>query len=412
MHLRNLFKLFLVSIILFTLPSCSKDKEEPAVITTPQTLLFYFVGTDLDLRGGHLRNNRKAIKAALNYNIQGNSRVIIFHQNGQKKQGDIVEMQYKNGLCEETVLATVTLPEQMNATELGNIFSQMMQFAPAESYSLIIGSHGKGWIPIGAEPESSAAAMGKDGKMHTLTHEDLWQQDGDVVTRFLGDDNNPENNFDVTTLAQAITSTGKKMEYILFDACFMANIESLYDLRHSAKYIVASACEIMGAGFPYMDILPLMLQNNGTTYDLPQICEKYYLDYKDDAFYPSGAVALVDCSQLDALAKAMKAVNAANKKEYDIANIQSFERMQNHIFFDLGDYVNSACDDSAVKEAFNKQLNQTIIKKYTPERFYSAYPSRNAGICELTSFCGISTSAPSILYRSAYEQTSWYKATN
>ena len=142
MRLRHLFRLFLVGIIIFTLPSCSKDKDEPAAITTPQTLLFYFVRTDLDLRGGHLRNNRKAIKAALNYNIQGNSRVIIFHQNGQKKQGDIVEMQYKDGLCEETVLATVTLPEQMNATELGNIFSQMMQFSHADSYSLIIVSHG------------------------------------------------------------------------------------------------------------------------------------------------------------------------------------------------------------------------------------------------------------------------------
>ena len=84
----------------------------------------------------------------------------------------------------------------------------------------------------------------------------------------------------------------------------------------------------------------------------------------------------------------------------------------NTIFFDLGDYVNSACDDNAVKEAFNKQLNQTVIKKYTPERFYSAYPWRNSGICELETFCGISTSAPSVLYRSAYEQTSWYKATN
>lgn len=412
MHLRHLFRLFLVGIIIFTLPSCSKNKEEPAAIATPQTLLFYFVGTDLDQRGGHLRNNRKAIKAALNYNIQGNSRVILFHQNGQKKQGDIVEMQYKNGLCEESVLATVTLPEQMNATELGNIFSQMMQFAPADRYSLIIGSHGKGWIPIGASPESSAGATVKDGKMHLLTHEDLWQQKGDVVTRFLGDDNNPENNFNVTTLAQAIASTGKKMEYILFDACFMANVESLYDLRHSAKYIAASACEIMGAGFPYMDILPLMLQNNGTTYDLPRICETYYLDYKDDVHYPSGAIALIECSQLDALAKAMKAVNAAKQKNYRVENLQSFERMQNHIFFDLGDYVDNMCDDSAVKEAFNKQLNQTVIKKYTPEKFYSAYPWQNSGICELNKFCGISTSAPSILYRSDYEQTSWYKATN
>ena len=82
MTLRNLFGLLLVSIFLFTLPSCGKDKE-PEIETTPQTLLFYFVGTDLD-RYNHLRNNRAAIKAALNYNIQGKSRVVIFHQNGQK----------------------------------------------------------------------------------------------------------------------------------------------------------------------------------------------------------------------------------------------------------------------------------------------------------------------------------------
>lgn len=411
MTLRNLFGLLLVSLFLFTLPSCGKDKE-PEIETTPQTLLFYFVGTDLD-RYNHLRNNRAAIKAALNYNIQGKSRVVLFHQNGQKKQGDIVELQYKDGLCQETVLSTVNLPDKMDATELGNILSQMMQFAPAETYSLIIGSHGLGWIPIGAEPESSAAIMGKEGKAHILTHEDLWSKDGDVVTRFLGDgDTNPENSFNTTTLSQAIASTGQKMEYILFDACFMANVEALYDLRHSAKYIIASACEIMGAGFPYMDILPLMLQNNGTSYDLDKICEAYYLDYKDDGYYPSGAVALVDCSQLDALAKAMKSVNSANKKEYNIADLQPFERQTNHVFYDLGDYVDNMCDDANAKEAFDKQMNLTIVKKYTPERFYSAYPSRNAGICELTSFCGISTSAPSILYRSAYEQTSWYKATN
>jgi hypothetical protein len=37
---------------------------------------------------------------------------------------------------------------------------------------------------------------------------------------------------------------------------------------------------------------------------------------------------------------------------------------------------------------------------------------KNAGIVDLNTFCGISTSAPSALYRSAYEQTAWYQATN
>jgi hypothetical protein len=401
--IKNIALLFVICI---TLVGCGPKSHEDK--TPSQTIIFYMAGTHL---GGYFSANREAIKSALNYNIQGKSRVVVFYHTS-KSNAELIEYYFHEGLCKEKVLTTYTLPAQMTASEMGDIFSDIVGRTPSKSHSLIIGSHGLGWIPIGAEPESSAAYMGKTGKVHTPTHEELWERKGDIVTRYLGEDTCPQNRFDVTDLAEAIASTGVKMEYILFDACFMANVESLYDLRHSAKYIVASACEIMGAGFPYMDILPLMLQNNGTTYDLPQICEKYYLDYKDDAFYPSGAVALVDCSQLDALAKAMKAVNTANKKEYNIANLQSFERMQNHIFFDLGDYVNSACDDSAVKEAFNKQLNQTIIKKYTPERFYSAYPSRNAGICELTSFCGISTSAPSILYRSAYEQTSWYKATN
>ena len=411
MNVRHLLRLFLVGILIFTLPSCTvkQEKEQPDDNTPTQTLLFYFVGTDLD-RYSHLRNNRAAIKAALNYNIQGNSRVLIFHQDGSKKQGDIVEMKYKDGLCDEKVLTTVTLPEEMNDIELGKIFSQMMEYAPADSYSLIIGSHGTGWIPIGAQPGGSVSAW---GSKHILTHEEMWQRDENPITRFLGDGNtNLENSFDITTLSSAIASTGVKLEYILFDACFMANVESLYDLRYNAKHIIASTCEIMGAGFPYRKILPFMLKNNGTSYDLKSICEAFYLDYKDDETYPSGAVALIDCSQLDALAKAMKTVNSAAHKDYDLADIQSYERQANHIFFDLGDYVDAMCDDSEAKEAFKSQLDKCIVVKYAPEKFYSAYPANNRGICDITSFCGMNTSAPSVLYRDTYVETAWHKATN
>ena len=155
-----------------------------------------------------------------------------------------------------------------------------------------------------------------------------------------------------------------------------------------------------------------MLKDNGTSYDLDGICEAFYLDYKDDAFYPSGAVALIDCSQLEALAKSMKAVNTAAQKDYNPDDIQSYERLDDHVFFDLGDYVDAMCDDESIKEAFNRQLELCVITKYAPKKFYSAYPRTNAGQCDLNVFSGLSTSAPSIFYRDVYVQTSWYKATH
>lgn len=408
MNLRNLLTLLLASIIIFTIPACSIKKEiEPEVEVPSQTLIFYLMGTDLNT---HLRNNREAIKAALNYDIQGNSRVLVFHQNGQKKQGDIIEMKFKDGLSQEEVLETINLPSEMNEDELSNIFLRMMEYAPADAYSLIIGSHGRGWIPLGAEPGGSTAIWG--GK-RIPTHDELWQREGNPITRYLGDGNtNLENSFNTTTLSKALTSTGVKLEYILFDACFMSNIEALYDLRYNAKYIIGSTCEIMGAGFPYRTILPMMLKDNGSSYDLQGICESFYMDYKDDKTYPSGAVALIDCSQLDALAKAMKSVNSAAQKDYNLADIQAYERQGNHIFFDLGDYVDAMSNDSATKEVFNRQLEKCIVVKYAPTQFYSAFPNSNRGICDLTSFCGISTSAPSVLYRDTYIETAWYKATN
>lgn len=408
MNVRHLIRLFLVGILIFTLASCSVKKEtEPDENSPRQTLLFYFVGTSLN---SHLSNNREAIKAALNYDIQGKSRVLVFHQKRSKNQGDIIEMTYKDGLCQEELLTTINLPAKMNDEELGNIFSRMMEYAPADSYSLIIGSHGRGWIPIDADPGGSISAW---GSKRIPTHEEMWQIDENPITRFIGDgSSNLENSFDIPTLSKAITSTGVKLEYILFDACFMSNIESLYDLRYNAKYIIGSTCEIMGAGFPYLKIMPLMLKDYGKSYDLKSICETFYLDYKDDETYPSGAVALIDCSQLDALAKAMKAVNSATKKDYNLADIQSYERQTNHVFFDLGDYVNAMCDDNAVKQAFNSQLDKCIVVKYAPTQFYSAFPASNRGICDITSFCGVSTSAPSVLYRDAYVETAWYKATN
>ena len=398
--IKNLALLF---VICMTFVGCGPKSHEDK--TPPQTIIFYMAGTHL---GGYFSANREAIKSALNYNIQGKSRVVVFYHTS-KSNAELIEYYFHEGLCKEKVLTTYTLPAQMTASEMGDIFSDIVGRTPSKSHSLIIGSHGLGWIPIGAEPESSAAYMGKTGKVHTPTHEELWERKGDIVTRYLGEDTCPQNRFDVTDLAEAIASTGVKMEYILFDACFMANVESIYDLRNSAKYIVGSPCEIMGAGFPYKSIMPLLLQNNGMSYDLDAVCRQFNEDYAASPGY-SGTVALINCAQLEGLAQAMKRVNNANKKEYRPNDIQAYEGQTSHIFFDLGDYVDKMCDDAEAKKAFDEQLSRTAISKYTLDTFFSMYGTM--GQYDIEVFTGMNTSAPSSLYRSAYEQTAWYKATH
>lgn len=382
--------------------ACQKE-EIPGGDTPPeQTLIFYMAGTHLN---GYFQKNINDIKSAISNNIMGNSRIVIFCQNGQKNKGDLMEITYKDGKTTSNLLTSYDLPVIMNENELGEIFADIIKRAPAKRYALLIGSHARGWLPISTVMETSAA------RAKGIAVKDIWARPENSLTRFIGEQTNPANMFDISTLATAINSTGVKMEYILFDACLMSSIEAVYELRNSTKYVVASPCEILNDGFPYDIILPHMLQNGGRSYDLDKVCKTYNEFYNSTLGY-SGSIATIDCSQLDGLAAAMKSVNGSAKREYKLSDIQIYEGQTEHIFYDLGDYVNTMCDNQQVRDAFNRQLALTVIHKYTLASFLSDYGNRGIYPVDINAYSGISTSAPSTIYRNEYKQTAWYKATN
>ena len=382
--------------------SCNKEEKHEQEQT--QTIIFYFAGTSLTF---YYYQNISAIKEALRNDIKGKSRVMLFFQYSEKKSAEIVELTYENGLCEEKKIAKHDLPKQMDDENLSYFLRDIMRHAPATTYSLVIGSHGTGWVPIDGVADSTTSQISGVAGEKTLTP--YWQRTGEQMTRFIGEDTNLQNAFDITTLSQAISMTGVKFDYILFDACFMANVESAYELRNNTKYIVGSVCEIMGSGFPYTTVLPHMLVNNGKGYNLDGVCRTYNNYYNDNYGY-SGSISVIDCSQLDALAAEMKRVNQGAKLQYDLSQIQTYEGQRRHIFFDLGDYVDKMCNDNSLKANFNRQLSKTVIHKYTLDKFYSAYGV--SGKYDIKSYSGINTSAPATVYIDDYKQTSWYKATH
>lgn len=399
----NLLAVTLIAVISLSFVGCNNEDDPAPTTAAEQTLIFYFAGTDLTF---YFYKNISAIKDALREDIKGGSRVMLFFQQSEKNSAEIIELTYNNGLCEEKKMAKYDLPEYMDAEHLGYYLSEVMRLAPASTYSLIIGSHGLGWIPIGATPDGPAATL------RSTPEDDFWKQTGDITTRFIGEASNIQNAFNISTLSEALTLTGEQMEYILFDACFMANVESAYVLRNNAKYIVGSVCEIMGDGFPYTNIVPHLLKNYGTSYDLDLVCQEFHTYYLNSRGY-SGSISLIDCSELDALAEQMKRVNQGTTLDYALSDIQFYEGQSRHVFFDLGDYVNHFCGDEALKADFKAQLDKTVVKRYTLNKFYSAYGSFGGTYkIDVDAYSGLNTSAPAEVYQHYYTQTDWYKATH
>ena len=395
---RYILLVFTACAVLIT--SCGKHNNEEDK-TTPQTIIVYMSGTSLNWA---FNANVQDMETALKSNIQGNSRVVVVWQNGVAKKAEAIELVYKDGLIERQPLAEYELENVMSADDLSYIFNDVMRMAPATAYGLILGSHSWSWIPYADYDQIRTNGLTK-AQLARLRTIELPRH---LQTRFIGDPSGA-NKFDITTLASAIQATGKKFEYILFDACFMGNVEAAYELRNCTKYIIGSACEIMGNGFPYTKTLPHLLKNGGTTYDLKAAAQSFHEHYKSTLKY-SGTVALIACSQLDALAAEMKQVNQSIKDDYDRSALQTYEGGTNHIFFDLGDYVDKACTDAAAVSSFKAQMEKTVPAKFTLDSFWSTYVTSNH--YPVTSFSGLSTSAPSILFRESYAQTAWYKATH
>ena len=190
----------------------------------------------------------------------------------------------------------------------------------------------------------------------------------------------------------------------------MSNIEAVYDLRNSAKYIIASPCEIMGKGFPYHRTLPHLF---GESYNLRSAAESYYLFYRDE--YNSsarcGSVALYDCAEVEALAEATKLVMQSANLDIDTSTLQTYEGQAVHHFYDFGEWVRSVATDPEALKAFDEQLNRTVIAKFTLPTFYSAYGSYGTYDINEEVYSGVTTSAPSEAYPVEWKESNWYKAT-
>ena len=408
-------KLGAITVTLVDNPSCSLSIDVwQRTALAERTMMFYYLGMSLK---SFYDANLATVEKCVESGSLDDTRVLAFIQSSQNS-GSLYEIFYDKGLGKivRDPIATYDLPQLYSEQMLSEIFCDMTVRAPAKEYGLFIGSHGKGWIP------KNSASLGGSSTYSTFSAEHLesiWTPaPGAIMVRHIGDTTSTQ--VDTTEIAGALKSTGCHLSYIIFDACYMANVESAYDLKEVTDYILGSACEIIANGMPYGDILPIMASTSPLLDRLNNSAKAFVDYYKNNrqGAYSSACSAVIDCRQLDALAEVTKRVNGSLQR-IDPNSVQSYDginltRNPTHIFFDIEDYVIKSCTDADAVAAFSAQLYRTVTGLHHTKTFYSAY---NNKANEINYYSGLTTSAPIMLHAmSAYvpewKECAWYLATH
>ncbi len=410
-----------ILIAYLALTSCSKSNGEPADTppeTTPQTTLMYMTGTDLSYYYGL---NITALKKAIAQDALGYSRFLLF-KHSSSDTGNLMELRHENGACVIDTLESYTNITSLSLDSIEGVIGDAKQYAPADSYNLIMSGHATAWVP--KSQSNTWEKVAPLSPASSSTSESInWESmiSSPIVTRYMGSSN--DSYFDISEFKEALEAADTHFGYIIFDECFMSSIEALYPLRNLCDYIIASPCEIMGDGFPYSTVLFELYANKGREYDLQGVCEAYY-NYYSTYTYPSGCVALAVCAELEALADITLAINhnhSIDDDEIELDQIQAYERLDGHLFFDFEQYMVAKCTNSNVAEVFLEQMQRAFPTecRFHTERFFanigvSASSANNyaAYYTTINYYSGVTTSQPSSRMTSYWAATEWAIQTN
>lgn len=386
------------SILLFSggLLSCDDDDDVVTKDNDTQTLLMYMPWSST--LTSYFLVNIEDMQKAIATGILKNERVLVFLATSTSR-ATLYELVKEGEICQKVTLKDYENHPCTTAEGITAILEDVKRFAPAHRYSMTIGGHGMGWIPVSkSRALRSQDAEGEDIRYH-------WEYDSPEPTRYFGGTTSAYQT-DITTLAEGIAGAGIKMEYILFDDCYMSGVEVAYDLRHVTNYLIASTSEVMAYGMPYEKMAEYMVGD--INYD--SICGVFY-DFYSNYSTPCGTIAVTRMDEMENLATIMKEING--RYSFNESLRDSLQRLDGYtpvIFYDYGDYVSHLCEDKALFARFNEQLNRTVPYYVYTSYIYSAINGRKM---KVDTFSGLTTSAPSTHRLTAEKaETAWYKATH
>ena len=285
-----------------------------------------------------------------------------------------------------------TYPEQ-NSCEgavFASVLSDIKTLSSSDSYSLVMWSHGTGWLPSLNTPSKS---IGIDNNKNAYS--------------------NIGSEMNISTMYEVLEQSGLHFEWILFDACFMQCIEVAYELKNLTDYIIGSPAEIPAKGAPYDVILPdfFLTDKENSAYS---IATNYFYYYNNSK---GVLLSVVKTSELENLATMTSQCLGAIPNVNNADNIQAYAPWSKKSswrpeYYDIASIMFHNVNLAQYEEWF-KQLELTVPIRLHTKEWTSIY-NFDATLTDSFHYAGISMFLPAERYKEygyneTIKNTSWWK---
>ena len=333
----------LMTVVTFGLWTGCKE-EEPRREKEGKTILIYMAADNNlranavinleDLEMGYIpeKNDKNKLLVFLDAGDL-TSKLVRFYKDG------------KGGVIKEIIEA---YPDRNSASPevLGEITSRVVTLFPSDSYGLILWSHGTGWVPSRYYSDHfQMKPMFVDPYAH--------------LVKSFGADYDEAREINIDEMQDVLPV---KYKFIIFDCCLMGGVETIYELRDRADFIIASPTETLAAGLPYALIMePLFQSEDG----LKKVCDTYFNIYNekaDDDIMKSATISLYKTAELVNLAPVVREIIETNREKVDGVNLddmQRYFRYDDRWYYDFGYFIKTL----ASKEQYRRfeEIYQKVV---------------------------------------------------
>lgn len=406
--------LLVASILCFI--SCTTEESEDVNDINKQTVVVFMPWSGTQSNQGlysYFLQNLDSIESAIKTKGSMSGRVLVFLSTSAN-ESSLYEITYENKEIQHTTLQTYTGNLYTTSEGITQILNDVQSNAFALNYAMIIGCHGCGWTfkddwesypyrsKINPVSFTTAPSMAKSAKA-TAQY---------PTTRFYGSVSDNNYATDIPVLAQGIKGAGIKMQYILFDDCYMANVETAYELKDVTNYLIGSTSEVLSIGMPYQTMWSSLATATPAYQTAVTAFNTFYSNYR----YPYGTLSAIDCRKLDRLAEQMRMINQNNTLADSLVDsLQVLDGFHEPLFYDMGDYVAHLCKNVDILNDFNATLTQVIKASAHTDSIYSyLYFGEEPRYIKVNHFSGLTISDPSrnSVVLKGREKTAWWKATH
>lgn len=362
---------------LFALIITSCGNDGPDMPDSPdevsRTVLVYVAGNN-SLGYGYDEKDIAEMEEAVKAGALNGGRLLVYHADvsGVPKLVEVTEKglvaikEYNDGLSSVSIAS------------MKNVFADMRLVAPADDYGLVLWSHASGWIDNDRSPEV---------KMNRS-----WGIDG-------------RKEMSIPDLGKALKD--EHFSFIYFDCCFMGNIESLYEIRYSTDYVVASPAETPLDGMPYdlniecfFEEVPNLVKaakNTFNTYDALSGRSR------------SCTMSVYDMSHIGDVAGATRAIMQSNtmplhgyvQQQYGTSSFRD-------CFYDLTHYMKSLTADEHLLSAYEAAMDRFVVYEAHTPQMALTLPAVDLNNCHGVSCYIVEEDAGTVMLPARYDALQWW----